>query len=255
MFRFGSEDSRDEDYFVVLESPVYDVQECRSITDKYKPFDVNLVCIENGIVTWAFKGTADEMNNSILDTFYLHKSNTEDCPVMYRVNRDIDVKVSRTVRGLLSMFSRTEHRVAIKQALRSESFNDKIAALKLINLPSLEVKNTKTITKPTLLLSSHWDVSYETTTKIGDIFNKSTPTSEVYKFIGFQLVQTMMLVLGNEVYTKKGSTELFPSLYNVIYCIEDKKASIKLQKYLDIFIKYLEKNYTNTFDVYSIRKN
>jgi hypothetical protein len=229
IYRFGSSDSRDEDCFMLVDAPISSIQKCRELADSYKPKDVNLVVVNEGRVVWAFKGTADEMNNSILYTYKLHPSNTDPCPVTVKVERNLDVKISRTVRGILSMCSRTKHRVQIKQALRAKDYSTKIEALKLIQFSELVKENT-------------------VETKVHEIFHKGTPTVEIYKFLGFQLIQTLMLPLGDEVYTKQDCIINFPSFTDIIYSREDEEAPEKLQKCLNIFIKYLEKHYKGKTD-------
>jgi hypothetical protein len=78
--------------------------------------------------------------------------------------RDWKLKRDRTIRGLLSYFSRTEHRVAIKAALRSDCLKDKLEALRLIRLQDIPD------------------------------FGKKGKNEDVYKFIAFQIAQTNSLI-------------------------------------------------------------
>jgi hypothetical protein len=67
----GSGDSLDIDVFYVFDKkPTY--QECHifcSNTDENR----NIIVIDNGYVTDCFKGTIDEVQNSLIDTYGLHE--------------------------------------------------------------------------------------------------------------------------------------------------------------------------------------
>jgi hypothetical protein len=204
----GSEDSIDKDVYVVIPSPILDIQECKVMCESYTGLNANLICIENGQVTWCYKGTVDECNNSILSTYTLHPENTQPCPVTVKAERNWRLKVDRTVRGLLTYFSRTEHRVAIKAALRSEDMREKLEALKLIRLQAIPN------------------------------FGKKGENKDVYKFIAFQLAQTIALVEdGHEIFTKqmaaKYDFELRPYLYREVF---DPKDTQYLNDMLELFI-------------------
>lgn len=211
--RHGSQDSLDTDVYLVLEEPILVLQRCKEVCESFPDINANLVVIEHGEVVWCYKGTVDEVNNSIYYTYSLHTENVEPCPIFKAVNRNIELKVERTIRGILSYMSRTSLRTEIKTALKSKDLGVKIKALKLIDLPSIES------------------------------FGKKGTNIEVYKFLCFQLVQVCMLYLGNEVYTKQDVRNLFPSLASIIDREEDSEAPVKLQTLLNAFISKVEKDY------------
>ena len=65
----GSENSTDLDViYVVDELP--SLQECKTFCSD-KDENRNLITVENGIVTSVYKGTPDEVNNSLLRTYNL----------------------------------------------------------------------------------------------------------------------------------------------------------------------------------------
>lgn len=208
VIRHGSEDSLDIDVYVVIPKPIHNLQECKVLCESYVGYNANLITIENGNVSWCYKGTIDECNNSILATYNLHKENTEPCPITSSVARDWRLKTERTVRGLLSYFSRTEHRVAIKAALRSDCMKEKLEALKLIRLQ--DIPN----------------------------FDKKGENKDVYKFIAFQIAQTISLIeIEHEIFTKQMAVEYDSQLQPYLYReVTDPKDTAYLNDFLDLFI-------------------
>lgn len=204
----GSHDSLDKDIYVVVPKPILNIQACKELCESYEGYNANLVCIENGQLVWCYKGTVDECNNSILATYSLHLENTEPCPITSPMERDWRLKTERTVRGLLSYFSRTEHRVAIKAALRSDCMRTKLEALKLIRLQDIPS------------------------------FEKKGENKDVYKFIAFQIAQTNSLIeTGIEIFTKQMASEYDPKLHPYLYReVTDPKDTKDLNDILDLFI-------------------
>jgi hypothetical protein len=135
----------------------------------------NLICVQDGVVSAVFKGTVDEVNNSLFSTYGLHKQDFPN-PIVGLVERDICLKWVRVVRGILSHCSRTEYRENVKMALRADNIIDKVAILS-----SLDFTRIKT-------------------------FNKESPT-EVYKFLCFQAAQYLGLLSNVEIYTKSQAAE------------------------------------------------
>lgn len=204
----GSEDSLDSDVYVVVEQPISNLQECKVLCESYTGLNANLICITDGQVSWCYKGTIDECNNSIIATYSLHKENTQPCPITAPMQRDWFLKLQRTIRGLLTYFSRTEHRVAIKAALRSDSLDDKLDALRLIRLQ--DIPN----------------------------FGKKGENQDVYKYIAFQIAQTCSLIeTGHEIFTKQMAVDYDPNLREYLYReVSDPKDTEYLHDTLDLFI-------------------
>jgi hypothetical protein len=163
----GSENSLDHDIYVILDSPV-NGKEAKDICRTYKEHNANLITIKNGIVDWCYKGTLDECNNSIISTYSLHEQSIEN-PITTPVKRLYGLKMLRTIRGILSYFSRTEHRKEVKKALRSDDLNFKISVLE-----QLCISETPDFVKAEKI--------------------------EVYKFLAFQLGQTIALLRDNKEY-------------------------------------------------------
>ena len=108
---YGSEDSTDVDIaYIVDELP--SLQECKKFCSADKNENRNLITINNGIITNCYKGTVDELNNAILDTYKLHEQNTE-LLINRKVGRDIPLKLIRAIRAMLSIQKR--NKISIKK--------------------------------------------------------------------------------------------------------------------------------------------
>lgn len=207
VIKHGSENSLDEDIYVVIPQPV-SFKEAKTICDSYKPKNANVLVITDGIVTWNFKGTIDECNNSILHTYSLHQQ-SYPLPITRPVKRLYGLKMLRTIRGILSYCSRTEHREQVKKALKNTYVFDKIQALSKIDI-----------------------------TKISDY--EKTSIIETYKFFAFQLGQTLALLEHNkELFTKNSVADFYPDLTPALQRMESDPAI--LQKYLDRFVSICQK--------------
>ena len=126
---FGSGDSSDYDVLVRVDhipanvDAAHDI--CKSfnqlLAEKYtdKAINSNLCVIEDGRITRVFKGTCDELTNCLFYTYGLHVQEYA-CPVVSPVIRDVDEKILRVARFILTFFSRTELRSEIKKALRGD---------------------------------------------------------------------------------------------------------------------------------------
>ena len=204
----GSENSLDHDVYVVIPQ-VLQAKEAKSLCKEYLPLNANLIVVEGAIVTWCYKGTIDECNNSIINTYHLHEQEF-DIPVDHLLPRQYGLKMLRTIRGILSHCSRTHYRADVKKALRSDSIQFKINVLRSIDLCSIEdyQKNTKT---------------------------------EVYKFFAFQLGQTLSLLTKNkELFTKNSVSSVYTDLSAALQRLPSDPSI--LQHYLNVFIDLVEKN-------------
>jgi len=210
----GSENSLDKDVYVVIPQSL-PMKEAKKLCDSFAEINANLITIENGKVNWVYKGTVDECNNSILATYSLHKQDV-DCPVTEKAERAYAQKMLRTVRGLLSYVSRTELRETIKAALVTSNMDEKIEALKKINL-----------------------------NEITD-FGKS-PIIETYKFYAFQMGQTRALLEDNvELFTKNSVAQYYPELSD--YLARKEASPEKLQQFLENLINFIEQSYKKVDD-------
>lgn len=217
---FGSDDSSDIDVMFYIDS-LPDMQisrkiaiEAESLVISDKEIDVNLCCVENGIVVSSLKGSIDEVNNMMLYTRQLHKQ-----PYAKRiytcVERDVDKKVARALRGLLSFISRTSHRTLVKSALRGTA-RDKINALRTIALSDIHELGKDKLT-----------------------------IQDFYKLFSFQLGQCIPLISsGIELYTKKSIVGIIPEFEPYLYRKSDTFPDIDLYKhqFLDIVESKMDLN-------------
>lgn len=210
----GSEDSLDVDAYRIIDKPL-SISEAKKITDNDSFYNLNLITIENGVVNWCYKGTVDECNNSIIATFDLHEQEGQN-PILHKLEREKGLKVIRTIRGLLSYFSRTEHRKIIKESLRSNDILFKLNTLESINL--LDIND----------------------------FKKNT-NIEVYKFIAFQIAQTYSLIKDNEeIFTKNGVRKKYPLLTPYIDRTECSVEELSVLYFY--FLSYLKNNVSKIND-------
>ncbi|AEO93467.1 gp208 [Bacillus phage G] len=180
----GSEDSLDVDVLYVFDKMPFSAacKEFCSDTNENR----NIIVVESGIVIDCFKGTIDEINNGLLETYNLHEQSFENI-VTKKVERDLLIKAIRVMRCLLSHCSRTQYRNAVKKAVKSNSWKERIEILSTIDF-----------------------------TNIND-FNKIGSKKDVYKVFAFQLGQVLALFNHKELYTKSSIAKEFPLLKEFLY--------------------------------------
>lgn len=220
----GSEDSLDIDtFYVVSHQPSF--SEAKAFCDGIADENANVITISDGIVTDCYKGTPDEVNNSLIDTYNLHQ---QDYPLLVerRVERDVFLKYIRAVRGVLSYLSRTKYRSIIKPALRG-TWKERLEALSSLNLCEVDFEN------------------------LGKNFNGA----DIKKVIAFQIGQSLGLHEGNEYYTKKSIGERYEGLYPYLYRMNETDNTV-LQEYLGKFLDMLAMYpYTETSDTLTFSEN
>lgn len=129
----------------------------------------------------------DEVNNALYYTYNLHKQVYPNI-ISGPVERDLNLKIIRSTRGILSFFSRTDMRLEIKTSLKGD-MDDRLKVLKKIDFK-----------------------------KMVDFPGKKESKKDIYKIISFQYGQLFSLVDGFEKdsYTKNGITRSYPKLSNLI---------------------------------------
>lgn len=190
---FGSENSTDYDVMVFVDSMPENIdighQWCKGFNEDIshilsdKPLNSNFGILSNGVVTEVFKGTPDEVNNALYYT-YEHHTQFTHIMVMYPVDRDIELKLMRVYRCILSFFSRSHLRTTVKMALKSD-IHKKYSTLGMIDFLT-----------------------------ITDFPHKKEPIQDIYKVISFQYGQLFSLLDGYEQdsYTKNGIIKNYPAL-------------------------------------------
>ena len=184
----GSGDSTDTDVvYVVDELPSPD--DCKKFCSADSEENRNLIVVRNSVVVECYKGTPDEINNSLLRTYSLHEQG--DALVVERiVERVVPIKIVRAVRIILSHLSRSSMRPMIKSALRG-SWNERLSALKEVIAHFNEI-----------------DFS---------VLNKNMSREDILKVIAFQTGQTLALLNETELYTKAEITEEYCVLKQFLY--------------------------------------
>ncbi len=219
---FGSENSQDYDVIVSVDSIPQNIDAahniCKYWNDKLskiltdKPLNCNLGIFTNGTLVDCFKGTVDELINCIYYTYQNHKQYYPN-PITNPIVRDIDEKILRVSRFLITFYSRTNLRPQIKAALRGD------LKLKLNILRQIDF------------------------IKMTDFPGKKEKVEDIYKVIAFQFGQVFSLIDNHESdsYTKNGIIKNYPDLSNVINRSSISNSDLEiLNSYLDRFIKLIE---------------
>lgn len=191
---FGSADSQDLDVAVFVDA-IPSIKESSLLCSQYseelgtflktdKELNTNIAVLGDGELLDVYKGTTDELNNALLATYSLHEQ-IHPLQIKRKLRRDVDLKMLRCARKLLSFFSRTEHRVRIKEALRG-GFETKIEVLK------------------TIQADQYTD------------FGKKGSLVDFRKTAAFQLGITLALIMGEELYTKADVILFYPKMKGLI---------------------------------------
>jgi len=197
----GSEDSTDLDV-VYITDILPEFQKCKSFCDKNPDGENrNLAVITDGAISSCYKGSPDELNNSLLETYSLHEQ-TDELLVTHKVPRIKPVKYARAIRIILSHLSRSKYRSEIKAALRG-FWTERLNTLNSIYLPSIDFSELKRTGSP----------------------------ADIKKIIAFQIAQVIGLLSDLEFYTKSKMSETYPVLKQFLYREEDSDIN-QLDNYL-----------------------
>lgn len=196
---FGSQDSIDVDIMIFLDS-LPSIEKCKQLCEDYKEvikntytnklryelekdIDINLGVIRNGILVDVFKGTPDEVNNSLYYTYDYHKKLQPYFQQISRaIERDKHLKMLRSSRIILSLLSRTEYRTSVKKALKT-TFKKQIELIE-------EIDFSKAI----------------------DFGTKNGSKEDILKRFVFQMGQTIALYNGFDIYSKSSIRGMFPKV-------------------------------------------
>lgn len=219
---FGSEDSQDYDVIVSVDDIPQNVEEasnmCKYWDEKLslilsdKPLNCNLGIFKGGKLTKVYKGTVDELVNCIYYTYDNHIQYYPN-PIESPVDRNIEEKILRVSRFLITFYSRTHLRTEIKSALRGN------LKLKLNVLKKLDF------------------------TEMTEFPGKKEKLEDIYKVIAFQFGQIFSLIDGYESdsYTKSGIAKNYPDLSNFLLRKSISNTNLlTLNSYLNRFIDLID---------------
>ena len=203
--RFGSADSVDVDVAYVV-SALPTLEACKQLC-RSDSENRNLIVVSEGQVVDCFKGAPDETNNAIFATYGLHAQERAN-PIAAPVTRIVPLKIVRATRTILSLLSRGPERARIKAALRAHDQH-----LRLCTLAELSLAGPHT-------------------------------TVDQRKSIAFQLGQSLALVHGSELYTKREIAAEFPSLRPFLdRCEVDPEQASALEDARDDLVAALDEVY------------
>jgi hypothetical protein len=185
---FGSVSSIDRDALVLVER-LPTLTDSKALSAKLaptiqahftdpKPLNLNFGVVHDGAIADTLKGISDETNNAVFTTYSLHHQ-VHPLAISRLLPRNLDAKYQRAARVILSLYSRTPDREAVKQALRGD-LAAKLGAIERLDF-SIPVE-----------------------------FGKNGTSEDVYKSIAFQLAQVLALAEGVELYTKEALIDRFP---------------------------------------------
>ena len=218
---FGSETSQDYDVMIDVPSiPPIEVAHnmCKAWNQKLtetlkgKEINSNLGVFKNGTLVQTFKGTVDELINCLYYTYDNHKQYFDN-PISSPVIRDVDLKIIRVARFIITFYSRTELRSQIKAALRGD-LKLKLSVLKKIDF-----------------------------TTMTEFIGKNEKTEDIYKVLAFQFGQVFSLIDGYEPdsYSKTGIMKNYPDLSNLLSRRSPTSSDLEtLNRYLHRFIDLIE---------------
>jgi hypothetical protein len=226
-YLFGSENSQDYDILVEYDLIPRDVDKAHAICKDFnnqlgliytdKEINCNLITIKDNQIINCHKGTYDELNNCLFYTYGLHNQKFSN-PILKPVERDLNEKILRVARFIITFYSRTELRTEIKAALRGD-LHQRLAVLKKIDF-----------------------------LRMTEFTGKKEKPEDVRKVIAFQLGQVFSLIHGYEPdsYTKNGIIKNFPELSDILNRKPVEKIDLWiLEQFRYDFIDYIQQNINN----------
>jgi hypothetical protein len=152
-----------------------------------------------GYIHKCHKGSADELNNGFFTTYHLHEQKNP-LPICGKINRCVVLKCCTTLLNLLVKIRRTSVRDSVVKALQGYDFDLRRQCLSCVNFTALQ----------------------------GQL------NPDDIKFCAFRLGQTIALMNGIELFTKKDISDHFPDLRPLLYREEQNLETI--EKYKNEFL-------------------
>jgi hypothetical protein len=218
-YRFGSEDSIDLD--LLIEHPDSTGRESDTglilkITEKHSNLsnaNINIIKIEDHTVIHSIpsKGSPDAVHNSLFYTYHFHHQKF-DLPIKVPIKRNLLLAIVRCVRVILTSFKKAKknklYRETIRPILRNDSFSN---WLKICLKLDFELFNTLSM---------------------GEI--------DLKKKLVFHICQTISLINGIEIYTKKDLINHHPDVEDIINRIASTTSSQKIYEKTNLLLKQIE---------------
>lgn len=219
----GSKSSTEIDAVVIVNQVSDDLDFNKRLTGQFenslkrilkteKKININIAQIDSGYVSKVYKGTFDEVNNCIFSTYEDHK---QYLPLKIKglLDRNVDLKIVRSVRTILSLLSKTQYRDFVKESLKKEDFLTRINTLSDIDLCKIKE------------------------------FGKCYSEQEILKKIAFQIGQVLGLLEVKELYSKEDISVAYTNLKP--YLMRQYQDRTALQAELIRFACKLKNNYPN----------
>jgi hypothetical protein len=223
-YLFGSKNSLDNDILIDVKTIPPNTDAAHQIVKYYneklalifkdKKINANLFTIENNTIINSFKGLPDEINNSLFYTYDLHKQFYEN-PIKTIVERDLNEKILRVARAILSFYTRTHLRSLIKLALK-DNLKIKIDVLRKFDFSEFQEQ-----------------------------YYKKESIIDIKKVTAFQFGQIFSLIddFEKDSYTKNGIIKNYPDLAIFLNRNQTSPDETKiLNNYLKRFIDYVDLN-------------
>ncbi|MFD2603474.1 hypothetical protein [Flavobacterium suzhouense] len=180
---FGSKDSLDID--VMINHPQAsgierDKELINDIKQKYPSttdWNINIITIDNGVVTNTIpsKGNPDGVNNSLYETYNLHKQKYP-FPLLNKVERDCNTAIEKCLSYIFTFYKNTECKNLYKYIPKEIKNGKAEISIRLEHLKNIDLTH----------------LPY-----LEDIKNKNA-----FKSLAFNIGQTISLINGIEIYTK-----------------------------------------------------
>lgn len=205
---FGSDDSIDKDIMVAVNNKISGLQpkELSRIRDLYvikisellgisaNLIDINLVEVKYNVIVWQDHGTQWETNNALFFTYSLHEQ-IHPCFIssyLVPTNSDINKKLHRAVRIILSMYSRSvQYKNVVKHGLQAQiTLRDRMNII-------FSIDNTK----------NTW----------AEIYNNEMKKATSIKRACYQTLQALCCLNGLGLYTKSELAKIKPEIRCFLY--------------------------------------
>jgi len=219
---FGSKDSIDIDVLIVhpestgLESDSLLIKQINTDYPITRNWNINIIQINGGVIINSIpsKGYPDSVNNSLFETYNLHKQKYP-FPLDRKVTRNISLAIEKCLVAVFTFYKRTKHHEFYKSIPKeikngNAELEDRLSFLEKIDFKTLP-------------------------------FDDENRNKNAFKSLAFHVGQTVSLIEGIEIYTKQKLIFHHPNLENLIKRLAIQDTDIineKIKRLKDSIIKY-----------------